>query len=298
MYLKSYKVITGDTLDTDSKTRTVSSLNRDNYMTAEYSKLVKEYTNSVICYGKSALLYAGGPVNHHSDGRNVKGLAKAGSIAIKSQAGMSLFNVAKSFVNVGFEYASINGNTCASSMHSIYEAYRLIHKEQYDTVIVYAADMVEDTQLLLFKQLDIDLVCGDGIAILEFSKEKCGLVEIEDAAWVWNNDPSPMTVTKDGYLKVLKELECDEVNYVKPHGTRTGRNDVAEIDALNEYYDEIPEMLYYKDSIGHTQGASSAIELGMFAESRLEGRCVMLASGLGGFYGGCTVRRLNEDSAN
>ena len=291
MYLKSYKVITGDLLDSSTKSKTISSLNRDNYMTVEYHKLVKEHIESVSGWGKSALLYAGGPVNHHSDGRNVKGLAKPGTIAIKSQAGMSLFNVAKSFTSVDFEYASINGNTCASSMHSVYEAYKLIHEEDYDTVVVYAADMVEDTQLLLFKQLDIDLVCGDGIAILEFSKNSCDGVEVEDVAWIWNNDPSPMTVTKEGYLKVLHKLKCDSATFVKPHGTRTGRNDIAENEALAEYYDVIPEMLYYKDEIGHTQGASSAVELGMFADSELVGRCIMLASGLGGFYGGCVVNK-------
>ena len=291
MYLKSYKIITGDTLDEPRKVRTISSLNRDNYMTAEYHKLTKEYIASIKDCGKRAFLYAGGPVNHHSYGRNVKGLAKPGTIAIKSQAGMSLFNIAKSFTDVGFEYASINGNTCASSMYSIYEAYRLVHEEDYDAVIVYAADMAEDTQLLLFKQLDIDLVCGDGIAILEYSKEDCGGLEVENVVWVWNNDPSPMTVTKDGYLKVLRKLGCGSVEYVKPHGTRTGRNDVAENEALIEYYSVVPEMLYYKDEIGHTQGASSAIELGMFAASDLSGRCVMLASGLGGFYGGCVVNK-------
>lgn len=290
MYLKSYKVVTGDSLSTDGRSRTIASLNRDNYMTAEYHKLTKEYIDSIKDCGRSAFLYAGGPVNHHSDGRNVKGLAKAGTIAIKSQAGMSLFNVAKSFAGVEFEYASINGNTCASSMHSIYEAYKLIHEEDYDTVIVYAADMVEDTQLLLFKQLDIDLVCGDGVAILEFSKNE-GIVEVENVAWCWNNDPSPMTVTKDGYLKVLSKLKCEGIDYIKSHGTRTSRNDVAENEALAEVFDSVPVMLYYKDEIGHTQGASSAVELGMFADGWLDGRCLMLASGLGGFYGGCVVNK-------
>lgn len=290
MYLKSYKVVTGDSLSTDGRSRTIASLNRDNYMTAEYHKLTKEYIDSIKDCGRSAFLYAGGPVNHHSDGRNVKGLAKAGTIAIKSQAGMSLFNVAKSFAGVEFEYASINGNTCASSMHSIYEAYKLIHEEDYDTVIVYAADMVEDTQLLLFKQLDIDLVCGDGVAILEFSKNE-GIAEVENVAWCWNNDPSPMTVTKDGYLKVLSKLKCEGIDYIKPHGTRTSRNDVAENEALAEVFDSVPTTLYYKDEIGHTQGASSAVELGMFADGELDGRCLMLASGLGGFYGGCVVNK-------
>lgn len=293
MYLKSYIVVTGDVADSITKTKTISRVNRDNYMTAEYYKMTKDYIDNIKDCGKSAFLYAGGPVNHHSDGRNVKGLAKPGTIAIKSQAGMSLFNIAKSFKNVEFEYASINGNTCASSMHSIYEAYRLIHEEKYDTVIVYAADMVEDTQLLLFRQLEIDLVCGDGLSILEFSKEDAGGLEIEDVAWVWSNDPSPMTVTKDGYLRVLNKLNCKDISYVKPHGTRTGRNDVAENDAIVEYYGTTPKMLYYKDDVGHTQGASSAIELGIFAKSALVGRCVMLASGLGGFYGGCLVNKRN-----
>lgn len=46
----------------------------------------------------------------------------------------------------------------------------------------------------------------------------------------------------------------------------------------------------YKKEVGHTQGASTAVELGMLLDDMVIGdKAVVLASGMGGYYGGCTV---------
>ena len=52
------------------------------------------------------------------------------------------------------------------------------------------------------------------------------------------------------------------------------------------------KKIYYKDKIGHTQGASAVLELAMLCDEIKKGTTAMgLASGLGGFYGGCTIRK-------
>lgn len=277
MYVEKYMWLAGDI-----------ELDRSKYMTQEYSKHMKEFAESI--YGtNAALLYAAGPVTHHSDSRNF-GCTQIGHVVIKSQVGFNIMNVAKMFKNVEFEYASINGNTCASSMYCLYEAKKLL--DIYDKVVIVAMEMTEASQILLFEQLGVEVVCGDGLGILVLNKTH-GVAKIDDVSWKWNNDRSPMSVSKEGYLKVLNELDLNDVSVVKPHGTGTDRNDEAENEALLEVGLAAVETRYYKRDIGHTQGASTAVELGMLLdEMKIDDKALLLASGMGGFYGGCTMWKL------
>ena len=268
----------------------IAGVNRTSYMTQEYLRLVSDYLKSIRISGKVALLIAAGPAIHHSENRVVDDEYVSGSVVIKSQLGYSTYAIAKA-LGVDFEYININGNTCASSAHSVNEAYSLIHRDDYDHVVVVAMEQTEASQLLLFKQLNIELKCGDGLAIAVFSKEAVG-AEITSTAFTWYREGHPMYVSKDGYVSLINKLVINaNVNIVKTHGTGTGVNEIAERDAIAECFNDV-KVLGYKDRIGHTQGASSLIELLMLVEDMTEGdSAVVLASGLGGFYGGCTVSK-------
>ena len=277
MYVEKYMWIAGDI-----------ELNRTKYMTQEYSKYMKKFAESVEGTN-AALLYAAGPAIHHSDSRNFN-CNSTGIVVAKSQVGVNIINVAKMFKNVEFEYASINANTCASSMYCLYEAKQLL--KTYDKVVIVAMEMTEASQILLFEQLGVEIVCGDGLAVIVLNNTN-GVAKIDDVSWKWNNDRSPMSVSKEGYLKVLNELDLNDVSVVKPHGTGTSRNDEAENEALLEVGLAAVETRYYKRDIGHTQGASTAVELGILLdEMQVNDKALILASGMGGFYGGCTVWKL------
>lgn len=274
MYLNNFKFLVGNP--------TIDFLDREKFMNVQYIKYVEEFINSIELGDNVAFLYAAGPAIHHSDSRNIKNLSPSSGIPIKSQIGYNVFNIARIIPSVN--YSSSNANTCASSIYSIHEAKRLL-KEGYTDVIVYAEEMSEPTLELLFKQLSIDITCTDGMAIIHLSNNKSD-VEIEDTSWKWNADSSPMSVSEEGYTKVLKELYSDSVSFVKSHGTGTSRNDSSELGAINKF--GTPDVISFKDKIGHTQGASGLIELCMLIESKM---CtcktgIVLASGLGGFYGG------------
>ena len=148
MYVEKYMWLAGDI-----------PLDRNKYMTQEYSKHMKEFAES-IKGTNAALLYAAGPAIHHSDSRNFK-CNEFGHVVAKSQVGVNIMNVAKMFKNVEFEYASINGNTCASSMYCVYEAKKLL--DIYDKVVIVAMEMTEASQILLFEQLGVEVVCGYGL---------------------------------------------------------------------------------------------------------------------------------------
>ena len=277
MYIEKYMWLAGDI-----------ELDRDKYMTQEFSKYMKEFAESIVG-NNAAMLYAAGPVIHHSDSKNFK-CNDMGIVVAKSQVGTNIMNVAKLFKNVEFEFVSVNGNTCASSLYSIYEAKKLLN--EYDKVVIVAMEMTEASQVLLFEQLGVEIVCGDGMAVIVLNNTH-GVASIDEVSWKWHNDRSPMSVSKDGYMKVLSKLDLKDIDIVKPHGTGTSRNDEAENEALNEVgLSNVPTKLYKRD-IGHTQGASTAIELGMLLDGMVSGtKGLVLASGMGGFYGGCTVWKL------
>ena len=277
MYVEKYMWLAGDI-----------TLDRTKYMTQEYGKHMKEFAESIEG-SNAALLYAAGPAIHHSDSRNFT-CNNSGYVVAKSQVGLNIMNVAKMFKNVEFEFANINANTCASSMYCLYEAKQLL--ETYDKVIIVAMEMTEASQILLFEQLGVEIVCGDGLGIVVLNNTS-GVARIDEVSWKWNNDRSPMSISKEGYMKVLNELNLEGIDIVKPHGTGTSRNDEAENEALVEVGLNAVETKLYKKDIGHTQGASTIVELGMLLDEVVVGtKSLVLASGMGGFYGGCTIWKL------
>lgn len=296
MYIESFIYRVGDTLDLESKTNKIKSIKRDDYTFNAMYDLTREFTNTITTTGKTALLIAGGPAIHHSDTRTNNNLKQYNSnIPIKAQLGYGSYNLARWFKQVDISYMSINSNTCASSMYCLHEAMQLLNKD-YDSVIVYASDMVEESQLLLFKQLGIDIICGDGVGILVLTKNKTenSKARFINTSWVWNLDPSPMSVSSEGYSKALRDLNQDYYDIIKPHGTSTGRNDIAEKEAINSSI-KFNKEYTYKDSIGHTQGASTVIELCMLLSNEdvsTSNSILLLASGLGGFYGGASLIKI------
>ena len=284
MFIEKYFYKTGS--QSVGKALFIPELRRDKYMAAEFLRLYKEELLNVKLEGTTAFLYAGGPASHHSDIRNINDSSIDGKIVIKGQIGYTAYNMARLYENI--DYVSVNANTCASSMYCLHEAKWLL--ETYDNVIIYAEDMVDKTQLFLFEQLQIDLVCGDGIAMMHLTKERTSntVAEVTGTSWVWNKDSSPMSVSQEGYTKMLKGLNCRDVGIVKPHGTGTYRND-SEEDAVIAAVFPDATVIKYKPEIGHTQGASTIIELGMLLDREESFTAVLMASGLGAHYGGCKV---------
>lgn len=281
MYINQYKYIVGD--EVDGNTLKISSIDRSAYMNAEYLKLVGNDLRQLNLVGTTALLYAGGASIHHSDARVLdEGMLK-GNVVIKSQSAYNAYMVARVLGNIDF--VSINSNTCASTMYALYEASKLVN--EYDNVIIYAEEVIDLVALKLFKQLGIDMTCTDAVAWMHLTGTKTSnsVANIEQCSWAWNRDSSPMSVSAEGYRKAISKLVGSPVDIVKTHGTETDRNKEEEIVAVDELID-YGKVVRYKDKIGHTQGASALVELGMLLDTEQFDTAICLASGLGGFYGG------------
>ena len=99
-----------------------------------------------------------------------------------------------------------------------------------------------------------------------------------------------MSVSKYGYIKAIKELDYSNIDIVKTHGSGTDRNTKEELDALSDLRID-SKIVEYKSKIGHTQGASTIVEICMLLDNEEFSKALVLASGLGGFYGSCIVAK-------
>lgn len=263
----------------------IPELDRSKYMTNEFIRLYGKELFDVQNNGSTALIYSVGPATHGSDSKNSDYATQVGNIVVKGQLGTKLHVLGRKFKNI--DYATINGDTCASSMSAMHQAKELL--KEYTDVIIYAENVANDLELLFFKQLGIKLICGDGIAVMHITRDKTvsSRAKVVDTAWCWNAEKSPMTVSREGYEKVLSKLDTDGVTFIKPHGTGTEGNNSAEQELLNSRFN-VPYGMYKKE-VGHTQGVSTILEIGMMLDRETEFDALVLASGLGGFYGGCRL---------
>ena len=285
MKIVSYHYVAGSVL-TDLGME-IPNIDRDAVSYMAYKKYTNEYMSKIepLGSGKKALVVVGGPMSTHSDVRNILHTAKDSAIAVKMIGGYGAYNIARMFTKFDFDFIDIDAMTCASGLSAIHKARKLF-QEGYTDVVLYAVDIIEETQLLLFKQLGIDLLCGDGVGILHLSIE--GEYIIADTIFCYNQDSSPMSVSCEGYNKVVNSLDTRGVDLIKTHGSGTDRNTLEEMKAIE---DLDCKKIGYKQEIGHTQGASGIIELCMMLDREKFTKSLVLASGLGGFYGGCIISK-------
>lgn len=285
MKIASYHYVAGSVL-TDLGME-IPNIDRDAVSYIAYKKYTNEYMSKIepLGSGKKALVVVGGPMSTHSDVRNILHTAKDSAIAVKMIGGYGAYNIARMFTKFDFDFIDIDAMTCASGLSAIHKARKLF-QEGYTDVVLYAVDIIEETQLLLFKQLGIDLLCGDGVGILHLSIE--GEYIITDTTFCYNQDSSPMSVSCEGYSKVVNSLDTSGVDLIKTHGSGTDRNTLEEMKAIE---DLDCKKIGYKQEIGHTQGASGIVEICILLDGEKFTKSLVLASGLGGFYGGCIISK-------
>jgi len=263
---------------------------RQEYMNEVFYSLYKDEIDKFKTKEKTALLFCGGATEHHSTSRTYLSLQKA-VMPVKSQMGYLASKVAKRLGNI--EYLSINANTCASSMYAFYQGYILLNYENFESVIIYGEEWVEDVELLLFKQFNIDIVCSDGFFILKLSKyPKTSKACVLKPSFLYADGKSAFEVTKDGYKKAMKPFKLEKIDLVKMHGTGTKQNNQAEYEAIKELFGNI-KTLEYKSQIGHSQGCSTGVELCMLLDDNsLKNKNILVnASGFGNFYGSLVLKR-------
>jgi len=262
----------------------IDGITRDDYATQQFIDLAKK----IVLDRPTAVLYAAGAGITQSESRDVTQVSSRvygtvdfyrSTVLIKELSAYSLHRwIGEMDHNELVVYANINHDTCASSMYALYEAEQLLKRDDIDEVIIIAEERTSFNTIRIFKEHCIPLIVGDGFAVMRLWKERG--TEICECKWAYEWNRNPFGTTTTGYLKI------DNIsNMVKPHGTGTDNNTQAE-----EVIVTGKPTVYYKKEIGHTQGASTLLEICMALEDdSLQGRVLCTAAGLGNFYGSCIL---------
>lgn len=262
----------------------IDGVSRDAYATPQFIEL----SNEIVLDRITAVLYASGVGMSQSESRDCtksKGRYHGSvpyydsTVLIKETSAYSIHKWIGSMVNNQLvTFASVNANTCASSMYCLYEAERLLKENVVDEVIIIAEERTSFNTIRIFKEHSIPLVVGDALAIVRLVNDVDG-PEIVQTKWAYSYDKNPFGTTQHGYSMVNSASDI-----VKTHGTGTDNNTSAE-----SVFSDRP-MVGYKHEIGHTQGASALLELCMMLDdSRYTGSVLCTASGLGNWYGSCIL---------
>jgi 3-oxoacyl-(acyl-carrier-protein) synthase len=175
---------------------------------------------------------------------------------------------------------------CSSSANAIMYGARLIKNGFAKRAIVGGADSLAKFTINGFNSLGIlssspckpfdagrsGLNLGEGAAFLVLEKEedaKGKKVYAEVSGWANTNDAfHPSSLSDDGegpYLAMTQALKVAELNpqqigFINTHGTATENNDEKESIAMQRVFNQVPPFASAKSNIGHTLGATGAVE--------------------------------------
>lgn len=183
---------------------------------------------------------------------------------------------------------------CASSLQAIGTGFDLIRAGRQDIVICGGAEEIHPTVTGIFDLLYATsvnyndtpeltprpfdakrdgLVCGEGAGILVLENyeqavarnakiyaEIIGYNTVGSGDHVSQSNKEAMTRCLTGALKDA-EIKPENIDYINAHATGTIQGDAAEAEAIAELFGNKVPVSSLKGYIGHTLGASGAIEL-------------------------------------
>jgi|LWDU01.1.fsa_nt_gi 3-oxoacyl-(acyl-carrier-protein) synthase len=187
------------------------------------------------------------------------------------------------------DYISVDGTACVSSLKCIEDAKYLMNAGVVDKVVVLGWDnQVNAAVREVFRSLGASIstedydngvrpsafdksggfLIGDGIGFIVLEKESDNpIAEVLGVSTQLYGLSNPLSIFKEGYIKsmttALDQSGNIPIHVIKSHGTGTNLNNIAESEAINEVCGSDNIVTSYKPIIGHTMGASGAIELDM-----------------------------------
>jgi len=175
---------------------------------------------------------------------------------------------------------------CSSSANAIMYGAKLINHGYAKRAIVGGADALAKFTINGFNSLGIlspdfckpfdkernGLNLGEGAAFLVLEKEedvKSKKIYCALSGYCNTNDafhPSSLSETGTGPFKAMQGallksgIKQDDISFINTHGTGTENNDEVESKAMLRIFENVPPFASTKSKIGHTLGASAAVE--------------------------------------
>ena len=212
-----------------------------------------------------------------------------------------------------FEYVATDSVSCISGHSAWFSARNLMKLGILDAVVVVATDNGTSEEYLdVFGEYGLSKLASeeDDPHIIKFRLgQGCNITvfETEDTMVKTSNVPiahitnmhvasevhtSPLGIscTGSGYRKVIEAVDASDIDFVKTHGTYSIDN-LVEGKLIREYFGDDMRIINYKLRIGHTMGASTAVETAL-AINEESGKFLSLGAGMGNVYSAAVVEIL------
>lgn len=203
-----------------------------------------------------------------------------------------------------FDYVATDSVSCISGHSAWFTAQNLMKLDILDAVVVIATDNGTSEEYMnvfgeyglckLAHEEDDEYVIkfrlGQGCNVTVFESPEtmlktshapiANVIDMHVASEV-HTSPLGISCTGSGYKKVMKAVDTSGIDFVKTHGTYSMDN-LIEGKLIRKYFGDI-RTVNYKLRIGHTMGASTAVETGL-AITEESGKFLSLGAGMGNVY--------------
>ena len=173
---------------------------------------------------------------------------------------------------------------CTSAAHALMQAHRFLSRGLAKRAFVLGIENLNRLTLLHFHSLGLfadeyrpfggnGLILGEGVAALALSAAapQQGSLKLTSTAANTGSELVQSDVEKQTQLirRALEQahLAPRDIAFVKAHGIGTADTDTAELAALNRVFGTLPPLIAFKPQIGHTLGASAALETALLAQA-------------------------------
>ena len=211
-----------------------------------------------------------------------------------------------------FDYVATDSVSCISGHSAWNTACTLLQSERLDAIVVISVDNGLSEEYLhvfgehkLSKSVEeednpeiIKFHLGEACNISVFESEACNrntnneiLAVIKDIHIAAEYHVSPLGISCEGigYEKVMTRVNTDNIDFIKTHSTFSDDNDI-ESKLIKDIFGDI-RTVNYKLRIGHTMGASTAVETALAVQEE-SGTFLSLGAGMGNVYSSAVVEIL------
>tara|TARA_B100000470_G_scaffold42567_1_gene31092 strand:- start:43 stop:789 length:747 start_codon:yes stop_codon:yes gene_type:complete len=208
-----------------------------------------------------------------------------------------------------FDYVATDSVSCISGHSAWNTACTLLQSERLDAIVVISVDNGLSEEYLhvfgehkLSKSVDEEdnpeitkFHLGEACNISVFESEACNrntnneiLAVIKDIHIAAEHHVSPLGISCEGigYEKVMTRVNTDTINFIKTHSTFSDDNDI-ENKLIKDIFGDI-RTVNYKLRIGHTMGASTAVETALAVQEE-SGTFLSLGAGMGNVFSSAVV---------
>lgn len=178
---------------------------------------------------------------------------------------------------------------CTASANALIYASNFIKQQKIEQAIVIGCEFFNQLSLNGFDSLDLisatavkpfassrdGLILGEGIGAVLLSKYGDEQTQFEILGGYSSCDDHSLTITEEAGTHIMtvinKALDNagvskNDVDLIKVHGTASIKSDLAEANALQQLFLNMPNVIALKSLIGHTLGACGVIELALMEQ--------------------------------